>query len=139
MLLVMYDKVEMVETTTTCWKNFMRSGIINSRVVQNIPRNCYVSLSSCVTHQLLRTENFWNISRYLRWTSFQNLIDVYGFDPKIHGVNFPSNFATITYLFFDTVLNYKQFIFPKFEFQGFYVLITVPAGEISWKLRHNYS
>ena len=54
---------------TTCWKNFMRSGIINPRVVQNIPRNCSVSLSSCVTHQHLRTENFWNISRSLRWTS----------------------------------------------------------------------
>ena len=76
-----------------------------------------------------------------------DLIDVYGFDPKIHGVKFPSNFATITYLFFDTVhfvknirnnlLNYKRFIFPKFEFHGFYDPIIVPAGEISWKLLHN--
>ena len=32
--------------------------------------------------------------------AFSNLIDVYRFDPNIHGVKFPSNFATITYLFF---------------------------------------
>ena len=50
------------------------------------------------------------------------------------------------YLFFDTVhliknvrnnlLNRKRFLFPSFTFTGFYDDITVPGGDISWRLLH---
>ena len=50
------------------------------------------------------------------------------------------------YLFFDTVhlvknvrnnlLNRKRFLFPSFRFTGFYDDITVPGGDISWRLLH---
>ena len=51
------------------------------------------------------------------------------------------------YLYFDPVhlvknirnnlLNNKRFIFPSFEFFGFYDDITVKSGEVSWKLLHD--
>ena len=51
-----------------------------------------------------------------------------------------------TYLFFDFVhlvknirnnlLNRKRFLFPTFNFTGFYDPISVSGGEISWKLLH---
>ena len=51
-----------------------------------------------------------------------------------------------TYLFFDSVhlvknirnnlLNRKRFLFPTFNFTGFYDPISVSGGEISWRLLH---
>ena len=74
--------------------------------------------------------------------AFDFLIADHGFDANVHGIKFASNFDAVTYLFYDTVhlvknmrnnlLNYKRFIFPKFEYHGFCVPIILPAGEITW-------
>ena len=51
------------------------------------------------------------------------------------------------YLFYDTVhllknirnnlLSSKVFLFPKFQFKGFDEDISVPGGEVSWRLLHD--
>ena len=37
----------------------------------------------------------------------------------------------------NNLLNYKRFIFPAFEYNGFKDSISFEGGEISWKLFHN--
>ena len=36
----------------------------------------------------------------------------------------------------NNLLNRKRFLFPSFRFTGFYDDITVPGGDISWRLLH---
>ena len=124
--------IKAVPETTISWQ------LLRKQIVE-----CITSLNKLgfKVRAVLTDDHSSNVS------AFNSLISSYGFDPKIHGIKFASNINVITYLFFDTVhlvknirnnlLNYKRFIFPQFEFRGFYDPIVVPAGEISWRLLHN--
>ena len=77
-------------------------------------------------------------------SAFRNLLSKYGCTSHEHAILHPSTQNRISYLFFDSVhllknirnnlLNSRRFIFPAFEYPRF---ITLPAGEISWKLLHD--
>ena len=79
-------------------------------------------------------------------SAYRYLMDCYGSEEKPNIITHPSGNSKI-YLFYDAVhlmknirnnlLNARRFIFPPFQFDGFYDDIDVPGGEISWKLLHD--
>ena len=78
--------------------------------------------------------------------AFSRLLDIYGDQATPNIITHPSQSSRI-YLFYDSVhllknirnnlLNARRFIFPPFQFEGFFDSINVPGGEITWKLFHD--
>jgi len=76
-------------------------------------------------------------------SAYKNLLRTYGNSENDLSMNYNGQKV---YLFFDSVhlvknlrnnlLNRKRFIFPPFQFDGFYDPVIVPGGEISWNLLH---
>ena len=80
--------------------------------------------------------------------AFRDLSEKFGISPNENAITFPFNSELSTiYLFFDSVhllknirnnlLNAKRFLFPLFSFSEFYDDISVPGGEVSWKILHD--
>ena len=83
------------------------------------------------------------ISHATNVAAFRDLFSKYGHSKLANAITHPSLSSLTTYLFFDFVhilknirnnlLNSKRLVFPEFQSS----FITVPAGEISWKLIHD--
>ena len=80
-------------------------------------------------------------------SAFNYLLKKYGNDDKPNTITHPSKPNCTIYFFYDAVhlmknirnnlVNNRRFEFPSFSFDGFYDNITVPSGNISWKLLHD--
>ena len=78
-------------------------------------------------------------------SAYSKISNAYGF--KKDDLYFITQDGSKIYLFYDSVhlmknvrnnlLNNKRFIFPEFNFSGFYDDIVCESGEISWKLFHD--